>query len=68
MLRQWVNLGKYLIVKYNDLVVKPDDNGVFLRTVDGLGERVQSVGYPDSTRAHIIEQTGSRFRVLEKNK
>lgn len=68
MLNQWVNLGKFLIVKYNDFVVKPEDNGVFFRTVDGIGERVKSVGFPEETRKNIIEQTGDRFRVPTQKK
>jgi hypothetical protein len=57
-----------LIVKYNDFVVKPEDNGVFFRTVDGIGERVKSVGFPEETRKNIIEQTGDRFRVPTQKK
>lgn len=63
MLREWNNLAKFLIVKYNDFVVKPEDKGIFLRTVEGLGARVNAVGFPDSTRARIVEQTGDRFRM-----
>lgn len=61
MVERWVELGKFLIVKYNDMVVKPEDNGVFKRTEEGLGAPVKSPGYPESTRERIIKETGERF-------
>ena len=46
MLARWKQLAVYLIVKYNDMSVKPDENGRFLRTKEGLGATVQRPGYP----------------------
>ena len=63
MLARWIKLGEYLIVKYNDMVVKPEENGVFKRTPDGLGAPVKNVGYPDATRERIIKETGTKYQV-----
>ncbi len=68
MLQQWIALAKYLIVKYNDLVVKPEHEGVFLRRPEGIGERVEAVGYPEETRKNIVEQTGNHFLVPVQKK
>ena len=67
MVERWVELGKFLIVKYNDMVVKPEENGVFKRTPEGLGAPVKSPGYPESTRERIIKETGDRFKVIGQN-
>ena len=63
MLARWIKLGEYLIVKYNDMVVKPEENGVFKRTPDGIGAPVKNVGYPDATRERIIKETGTKYQV-----
>ena len=67
MVERWVELGKFRIVKYNDMVVKPEENGVFKRTPEGLGAPVKSPGYPESTRERIIKETGDRFKVIGQN-
>lgn len=63
MMEEWMQLAQFLIVKYNDNVVKPETDGVFLRTKDGLGAKVQSVGYPKATYDRIIKETDDRFLV-----
>lgn len=63
MMKEWMQLAQFLIVKYNDNVVKPETDGVFLRTKDGLGAKVQSVGYPKATYDRIIKETDDRFLV-----
>lgn len=63
MLERWKQLAYYLIVKYNDMVVKPEENGVFKRTPEGLGAKVERPGMPDRMRREIIKQTGDRFEV-----
>lgn len=68
MLERWIKLGEFLIVKYNDFVVKPEKDGHFERTREGLGAPVKSVGYPESTRRRIVKETGDRFLVPEAKK
>lgn len=62
MLARWQQLAFHLIVKYNDMIVKPeDDKGQFLRTKEGLGAKVQRPGYPESYARELIKQTGDKF-------
>lgn len=63
MLERWKQLAIYLIVKYNDMAVKPETDGIFTRTKTGLGARVQRPGYPESTAREIVRQTGSKYEV-----
>ena len=63
MLARWKQLGWYLVVKYNDMAVKPEKDGKFLMTPEGLGARVTRVGFPEKTKEQLIEQTGSKFEV-----
>ena len=47
MLARWTQLAFHLIVKYNDMVVRPtDENGNFLRTKRGTPAPVWRSGYP----------------------
>jgi len=61
MLARWRQLATYLIVKYNDMAVKPDENGRFLRSKYGLGATVKRPGYSDKFARELIKQTGSKF-------
>ncbi len=62
MLARWKQLATYLIVKYNDMTVKPEDeNGRFQRTPDGLGATVKRPGYSQRFARELIKQTGSRY-------
>ena len=64
MIARWQKLAFFLIVKYNDMVVKPtDDNGTFLRNQYGGGECVKRPGLPDSYARELIRQTGTKFLV-----
>ncbi len=61
MLERWKQLATYLIVKYNDMTIKPEKDGKFLRTSTGLGARVQRPGFPASFAKQLVKQTGERF-------
>lgn len=63
MLESWKNLGEYLIVKYNDQTVKPETDGQFDLTPDGLGARPARPGFSDSYKAVIVKETGDRYLV-----
>lgn len=65
MLDRWNKLAIYLIVKYNDMAVKPEKDGRFLRTKTGIGVRVERPGYSEYSRRKLVEQTGSKFAVPE---
>ena len=66
MLNRWKQLAIYLIVKYNDMTVRPEENGRFLRTETGLGARVQRPGYPESYKRALIKQTGEKYAQPEE--
>ena len=61
MLTRWRQLATYLIVKYNDMAVKPDENGRFLRSKYGLGATVKRPGYSEKFARELIKQTGKKF-------
>lgn len=65
MLARWKQLGWYLVVKYNDMVVKPEENGKFKRTPTGLGATVKRTGYSEKVAKQLVETTGNRFAVPE---
>ena len=61
MIVRWRQLAYYLIVKFNDMAVKPEKDGKFLRTPTGMNERVERPGYSDYFRRELIRQTGDKF-------
>lgn len=61
MMSRWKQLGQYLIVKYNDQVVKPEKDGKFLRTPDGLGVAPVRPGFSDEYKQVIIRETGDKY-------
>ena len=66
MIARWRQLAIYMIVKFNDMAVKPEKDGKFLRTATGLGERVQRPGYSEFFRRELIRQTGDKLVMPEK--
>ncbi len=63
MLARWKQLAIYLIVKYNDMAVKPEQNGKFTRTKTGLGARVARPGFPENTAREVVRKAGARYEV-----
>ena len=62
MIARWKQLAFFLIVKYNDMAIKPtDENGTFLRTPYGGGKRVERPGFPEPYARELIKQTGDKF-------
>ena len=53
-------------MKYNDMTVKPEKDGKFLRTPEGIGVAVKRPGYPETYRKQIVKQTGDRYEVPAK--
>ena len=66
MLARWKQLAFYLVVKYNDMIVKPEENGQFLRTKYGLGATVKRPGYSTPYARQLIRQAGNRYAVPEE--
>ena len=65
MLVAWKQLATKLIVKYNDMIVKPEHEGSFTRTPEGLGSKVVRPGYQEKFARELIRQTGKKFEVPE---
>jgi len=61
MLARWKQLAFHLIVKYNDMAVKPEENGRFKRTKTGLAAPVERPGYNNKYARELIKQTGDRY-------
>ncbi len=69
MINRWQKLAFYLIVKYNDLAVKPtDENGNFMRNQYGGGARVQRPGFPEYYARQLIKQTSDKLLVPKQEK
>ena len=62
MIQRWRQLAMFLIVRHNDMAVRPvDEKGNFKRNKYGLGERVQRPGYPEAYRKELINRTGDKL-------
>ena len=61
MLNRWQQLAVYLIVKYNDMVVKPESNGKFEMTPYGLPVAPKRPGFSDKYKRELIKSTGDRY-------
>ena len=62
MIQRWRQLATFLIVRHNDMAVRPvDEKGNFKRGKYGLGERVQRPGMPESFRRELVNRTGNKL-------
>ena len=69
MIARWQQLAFFLIVKYNDIVVKPtDEQGRFLRNKYGGGAKVVRPGFPDAYARELLNQTGTKYLVPKEEK
>ena len=65
MLTRWRELGEYIIVKFNDFAVKPEKDGKFELTSDGLAVPPSRDGYGDFYRQIFVRETGDKYLVPE---
>lgn len=63
----WKRLGEFLIVKYQDGIVKQEKNGQFLRNEIGQPADVKRPGLPEDFAREYIKQTGDRYKVPAEN-
>ena len=69
MLARWNQLFEFMVVKYNDMIIKlTDKNGNFEKTPYGLGARPARPGYPEKFAKQLVKQTGDKFLVPEEKK
>jgi len=60
MMERWKQLFAFITVKHNDMVVKPEQEGKFLRSKYGYGANVRNIGY-DADYWRAIEQQPGRY-------
>ncbi|MGO5015788.1 dipeptidase [Segatella copri] len=69
MLGRWNQLFEFMVVKYNDMIIKPTDkNGTFKKTPYGLGATPVRPGYPEKLAKQLVKQSGDKFLVPEEKK
>ena len=57
MLKRWTQLAFHLIVKYNDMAIKPTDaQGQFVRTKTGIGATVSRPGFPKAYARKLVKE------------
>ena len=62
MIKRWRQLATFLIVRHNDMAVRPvDEKGNFKRGKHGLGATVQRPGYPEAYRRELVNRTGDKL-------
>ena len=61
MLETWKQLATYLIVKYNDMVIKPEEDGKFKLSPTGLPARPHRPGYPAPYARKLLQQSGGKY-------
>jgi dipeptidase len=61
LVADWRNFGNFLLVKYLDGNMKPEESGKFLRNPYGFPAKPKHIEYPDEWKKVIIEQTGEKF-------
>lgn len=66
MMESWKKLGEYLIVKFNDMTVKPEKDGKFLYTPEGLGARPERTGFGRQAKETIVKTTGEKYRMPDE--
>ena len=66
MIERWRQLAYFLIVKYNDMAIKPTAGTQFKRSPYGKGARLTRPGYDKSFARELIRQTGDKFLVPKK--
>lgn len=61
-LTAWRKLGEFLIVRYNDMVIKQvNPDGTFKRTPEGQCAPVTRPGYPEEFNRRVVAETGNRY-------
>lgn len=58
---RWKELDNFLLVKYLDSNVKQEENGEFIRNGHGYPAKPKQLGYPDSWKKKVIEDTGEKL-------
>lgn len=62
-LEAWKAFGEKVIVKYNDFVIKRENNGRLQRSSTGLAGGMTRPGYPEEYWREVVRQSGERYLV-----
>ena len=63
MVKRWRQMAYHMIVKYNDGVIRLEENGQYLRNSSGFRPRLSRPGMSEKVRRRIHQSTGTRFEV-----
>lgn len=66
MMNRWRQLAYFLIVKYNDMVARPDRDGEFYYNENGLGQGVKRPGMPERFAREMNCHGGHRMKMPKK--
>lgn len=61
----WKKLGEFLIVRYNDGVVKQVKDGKIVRPETGNSAPLTRPGYPEDFLRELVRATGDRYKVID---
>ena len=61
MMSAWLKLAEYQIVKFNDMVVKPEKDGKFELTPDGIAVPPVRPGFDEHQKSTIVRETGDKY-------
>ena len=62
MMDRWRQLAYFLIVKYNDMVERPDRDGQFYYNENGLGARIRRPGMPANFAREMNRHSSHRMK------
>ena len=66
LMTDWKDLGEYLVMKFNDQVVKKETrDGKWELTPDGICVSPERPGFPEQYRGVLIRETGDKYLVPE---
>ena len=68
MVKRWRQMAYHMIVKYNDGVIREEENGQYLRNASGFRPKLTRPGMSDKARRRIHQSTGTRFEVPKTDK
>jgi dipeptidase len=63
--KRWRELGNFLLVKYLDGNLHPEENGVFKRNAHGHPAHPEFPGYSEKYYKHIVDDTGDKLKMKE---
>ena len=68
MVKRWRQMAYHMIVKYNDGVVRLEENGQYLRNSSGFRPKLSRPGMSEKMRRRIHQSTGTRYEVPPTDK